>query len=356
MTKQYFFLLIIISLIHINCEAQQNNLFFDFAGGEGRLIPHHPELEHFAGPVSLFNAKIGLKTLGQKEWQRVYNYPEIGLGLSHNYLTSKSLGNPTAIYSFMNLPLLPSTKFKINLGINLGFAWGINPYSEQNQENIAIGSKCSAYASLNINASFRINENFAFLLSSGGYHYSNGNTNKPNKGLNMLGVEAGIRYSLPKSVTEINTEPITPIEKNSSVMIFGAWGTKKEATHSPRYSAGSLSAGYYKTLSHKSRLSAGVDLFYDEGTLFYTQKENKLKNELASGIFGGHELTFSKLSIVTQVGVYIKNPDARDPFYYERLGLRYIIANRIIPSLSLKAHKFKVDFIECGLGFVLWKS
>ena len=356
MTQRYFFLLIFILLIHFSSNAQRNNLFFDITGGGGRLIPHHPEIRNLAGAVSFLNARLGLKTGGQKEWQRVYNYPEIGIGLSHDYLTSKSLGNPTALYSFINLPLLPTSKMKLDLGVHLGFAWGFNPSNDQNLINLAIGSKCTAYASINLNTSFRILQNFDLLLSAGGYHYSNGNMNKPNKGINMLGAETGLRYTIPQSTTELNTDPIDPIQKNSSVMVFGSWGWKKEVTHSFGFEVGSLSAGYYRTISHKSRWSTGIDLFLDEGVLYYTQKENLIKNKLAAGIFGGHELTFSQLSIVTQIGIYIRNPSPNDPFHYERLGLRYVIANRIIPSVTLKAHEFKVDFIEWGFGFVLWKS
>jgi len=356
MTKRYCFLLIFILLTHINSKAQRNNLFFDITGGGGRLTPHHPEIKNLAGSVSFFNARFGLKTLGQKEWQRVYNYTEIGIGLSRNYLTSSSLGNPTASYAFLNLPLSPASKLKLDLGVHLGLAWGFNPSSPKNQVNLAIGSRCTAYASFNLNTKFRIGQNFDFLLSAGGYHYSNGNMAKPNKGINMLGAETGLRYTLPKSDSELNTEPVTPIQKNSSILLFGAYGWKKEVTYSDGFPIGSLSLGYYRTLSHKSRWSTGVDLFLDEGTLYYTHEENLLKNKVAAGLFGGHELTFNQFSIVTQIGIYLRNPNPNDPFVYERLGVRYAIAKRIIPSITLKAHEFKVDFVEWGLGFVLWKS
>jgi hypothetical protein len=354
MAKQFSFFLIFTLLVHFSSYAQDNNFFFDITGGSGRLVPHHTELKPFAGPVAFFNAKLGLKTMGQKEWQRVYNYPEIGVGLSHNYLTSKSLGDPTAFYAFINLPLSSGSKLKLDLGMNFGLAWGINPYSEQNIQNIAIGSKCAAYVSMNLNTSFQIFDNLDLLLSAGGYHYSNGNTSKPNKGLNLLGAETGLRYSFARTAKKINTRPVKPLKKSSSIMAFGSWGTKKEATYSPRYSAGTLSVGYYQTFSHKSRFSAGFDLFYDESVLYFTQKETTLKNTLAAGIFGGHELTFANLSIVTQIGVYLRNPNPNDPFYYERLGLRYIIAKRIIPSMTIRAHELKVDFVELGMGFVLW--
>lgn len=356
MTKRYFFLLIFILLIQISSKAQRNKLFFDFTGGGGRLTPHHPVLTNLAGPVGFYNARLGFKTQGQKEWQRIYNYPEIGIGLSHNNLTKSFLGNPTALYSFMNLKLLPLPKFKLNLGMHIGLAWGFNPYSEQNPENIAISSKCTAYASLNLNTAFRICENFELLLSTGGYHYSNGNLNKPNKGINLLGGETGLRYTLPGSTTELNTEPVFPIEKKAALIAFGACGTKKEATTTSQHPVGSCSIGYYRTISHKSRWAAGVDLFYDEGALYFSGKDYQLKNVLAEGLFGGHELTFDKFSIVTQIGIYVRNPSPNDPFYYERLGFRYIIAKRIIPSLSLKAHELKIDFVEWGIGFVLWNS
>ena len=77
---------------------------------------------------------------------------------------------------------------------------------------------------------------------------------------------------------------------------------------------------------------------------------------LSTGVFGGHELTIGKLFIVTQVGIYVSNPCRTDPFYYERLGLRYSIAGLIIPSITLKVHGLEADFLEWGVGFVLWKK
>jgi len=36
--------------------------------------------------------------------------------------------------------------------------------------------------------------------------------------------------------------------------------------------------------------------------------------------------------------------------------LRYIISKRIIPSITIKVHGFDADFVEWGVGFVLWKT
>ena len=349
-------ILIIILLSSYQSFAQHKDYFFEISGGSGWLYPHDPILKPIAGQVSLFNARIGLKTSGIKDWQRTFKYPDVGIGISHNYLTKSYLGNPTAAFAFINLPLLPDARFRINFGINAGLAWGINKFSGLNPENLAIGTKGAAYANFNFNTLMSIMPRLELVLYTGLYHYSNGNTNKPNKGINIFGAEAGLRYKMAKIVLSENVDPVPPAKKQSSIMVFGSMSWKKESTWGPFYKAGSLSIGVYRTISNKSRLSAGVDLFYDEGVVEYTLKDKQLKNVMASGIFAGHELTLDRMSIVTQAGIYISNPNPNDPFYYERVGFRYTIANRVIPSLALKAHQFKIDFIEWGLGFILWKS
>jgi hypothetical protein len=257
----------------------------------------------------------------------------------------------------MNLPLLPDSKIKLNLGIIVGLAGGLNQYSGQNNKNILIGSKYAAYLSMNINSTFRISQRFELLVSAEAYHISDGNTSKPNKGINMFGAETGVRYKLSDITLIPNTDPVIPKKKESSVIVFGSWGWMQESnTYTSTISVGSLSTGYYRTINHKSRLSACLDLFYDEGDLYKSHLNNQLKNVLAAGVCGGHELTFGNLSIVTQAGIYVRNPCPSDPFYYTRIGLRYNITGRIIPSITMKAHGVAVDFIEWGIGFVLWKS
>ncbi len=356
MTKRYAIFLIFILLIQIKGRSQSNNLFFELTSGSGRLYPT-PKMKNLAGPVTFLNARLGLKTLGKKEWQRIYNYPEIGVGLSHNYLTTRLLGNPTAVYSFMNLPLLTDAKFKLNLGMHLGLTWGFNPYKGQYPQDIVIGSQLAVYTSLNLNTSFRITQRIEFLLAAEAYHSSDGNTNKPNKGINLLGAEAGVRYMLSDPVTLRNTDPVLPIQKNSTITVYGAWGWMRESTaYATKCAVGSLSTGYYRTMSHKSRLGAGVDLFYNEGDLYQTQNARQLKDLLSAGLFFGHELTFDKLAIVTQVGIYVRNPCTTDPFFYERAGLRYAISKRIISSVTIKVHGVDADFVEWGVGFVLWNT
>ena len=62
--------LILCLLIYCSSVAQDNKIFFDVTSGGGRLYPNAYE-SHLAGPVTFFNARLGLKTMGQKEWQQI---------------------------------------------------------------------------------------------------------------------------------------------------------------------------------------------------------------------------------------------------------------------------------------------
>ncbi len=347
--------MILCLLITSSSIAQDKNIFFDISSGVGRLYPN-AYLRNLAGQVTFFNARVGLKTLGEKEWQRIYNYPLLGIGISHNYLTTRSLGNPTAVYSFLILPLLGRSELKLNLGMNLGVAWGYNPYRSQYPNETVIGSPVAFYTAVNLNSSFHVTKSLEFLFAYEFYHTSNGNTNKPNFGINLLGAEAGLRYTLTHSKAVFIRDPVPFAGKNSSFRVFGSWGQMKQWVGVSESTVGSVSAGYYRTMNNKSRLSTGADLFYDEATLIETHKENVLRNKLAAGLFVGHELTISKLAIVTQLGVYVLNPNPFDPFYYSRIGLRYALSKRVIASFTMKAHGVAVDFLEWGFGYVLWKS
>ena len=353
--KKQPILLILCFLISYSSIAQDKKIFVDLTSGGGRLYPN-AYLRYLAGPVTFFNARLGLKTLGEKEWQRLYNYPLMGIGISHNYLTTRSLGNPTAVYSFLILPLLGRSDLKLNLGMNLGVAWGYNPYRSQYPNETVIGTPVAFYTSLNLNTSFHITKCLELLFAYEFYHMSNGNTNKPNYGINMLGAETGLRYTLTNYNAVSIRDPVPLAEKISSFIVFGSLGRTKEWVGAPESTVGSLSAGFYRTMNRKSRLSIGADLFYDEATLLETHKENVLRNMLAAGLFAGHELTISKISIVTQLGVYVFNPNPSDPFYYTRIGLRYAPGKRIITSFTMKAHGLAIDFLEWGIGYVLWKS
>ena len=337
-------------------KSQKNDLFVEINGGSGWLYPNY-KMQNLAGPVSLFNAKFGVKTIGKKEWQRVFNYPVIGLGIANNYLSTRSLGNPKAVYAFLYLPVLPKSILHLNVGMHMGFTWGFNPYRDQYPTEIVIGSRLAFYTSFNLNNSIAISKHLELVFSVEAYHSSNGNTNKPNKGINIMGGETGLRYLFGDKPTEKIVKENAPVKKRSSILLVGSFGRLRESAQINVMSpVGSLSAGYYKVLSHKSTVSTGIDLFYNEGILLFTNQSNQLKNVMSAGIFAGHELTVGDLAIVTQAGIYLRNPYAKDPFHYERIGVRYTVSQRLKPSLCIKVHGVEVNFLEVGIGYILWKN
>jgi hypothetical protein len=233
MNKKIFIIFVFLLSHFYGVSQQHSNLFIDLIGGSGKFFPD-AKFKYMEGPVSSYNAKIGIKTLGYKDWQRAFNNPEFGIGISHNYLTSDLIGNPTSVYSFLNLLLFTRFRYSFNVGLNAGLGSGFNQNSGGNQKNILIGSRCAAYLSTNVNSIVRINQQFELYVSGAAYHISNGNTSKPNKGINMLGAETGIRYNLTDHPKAPVTEPAIPKPNESSVRVFGSWGWMQESsTYTP---------------------------------------------------------------------------------------------------------------------------
>jgi hypothetical protein len=72
-----------------------------------------------------------------------------------------------------------------------------------------------------------------------------------------------------------------------------------------------------------------------------------------AGVFFGHELLFGRLAFVSHLGFYIYNPYKSNKFYYERLGLKYHVTDRVWGALDLKVHRGAADVVELKVGATL---
>jgi hypothetical protein len=72
------------------------------------------------------------------------------------------------------------------------------------------------------------------------------------------------------------------------------------------------------------------------------------------GIPFGHELLISqKLSMVTELGVYIYKRHQVHPWMYQRYGLRYQVCKGMFTGIMLKTHLGKAECLELNLGYQL---
>lgn len=346
---KWLFVLVLIVTPFTRLEAQCNGVFTEVIGGYGKLTPHNTEIQNLACDFNIQHFRAGLILSDSNCWHSAYHYPEVGIGFSRIQLQHEALGDPHSVYAFMRIPFGENQRAKFSLEISFGYAWGFKPYSETNQENLAIGSIRTAYASLGPTLFVPIMPRLKLRLFAGGYHYSNGSTMQPNKGINLLGGELGIQYMIFDAISKDEPTNLLPTEHYSGIMVVGGVSRTQENYGNPHYNCWSLSTGYYHSLGIKSRISAGVDLFWDYGNGdFY--KVTKGSDVFTVGFFGGHEFLFGKLALGTQLGFYIYNPNEQDPKSYVRIFLRYPITKAIVFSSGFKTHEFNIDFLELGFG------
>ena len=320
------------------------------------------------------------QSTGAEDWQRAFNYPNYGVGFyTGNIGDATILGNPSGLYGFFNAPFLRRKRHHLEAGLALGFTYDLNLYdSLKNPYNDAISSKVSVYFNLAVNGVYRINELFDLTYGVDLTHFSNGRTHTPNLGLNMYGLNVGLRYHYnpirrivqkqiepgfePRRRPVFDRSPLPRVHHYHQFTLYGAFGVVQHPGR-PRISAyyGTASAvlDYNYRYSHLGSFAAGLDGFYDGslGQLYTKYNTVRATDKMQAGVHFGHHLHIQRLELVTQIGAYILRRDTEKGDMYMRVGIRYNFGTRAFAQIGLKTLKgATADWIEWGGGGVLYRS
>ena len=119
-----------------------------------------------------------------------------------------------------------------------------------------------------------------------------------------------------------------------------------------------------KRLSRKSAVHLGGDLFFSnflkelirfQSIAFPELNVDGNEDYKRVGMFLGHELFISRLSIITQLGYYVYYPFDFEGRTYLRIGLKHYFGkkNRWFGAVTLKSHAAKAEAVEFGIGIRL---
>ena len=102
-----------------------------------------------------------------------------------------------------------------------------------------------------------------------------------------------------------------------------------------------------------SGLTGGLDAFLDNATRHYIRRRftEDPPDYRRLGIALGHELFYDRLSLLTQVGVYLYRPyqELYQPLY-QRFGIRYALTKHVVGTFLLKVHGGRAESAEFGVG------
>lgn len=333
----------------------------------GWTLDHHIEMTPFKRHHAAYEISILKATYGRTRWEYMYNYPLIGLSYWYSDLgRTKPLGSAHALFPYINFPLLHQQDFNLYFRLGVGVGYLTRKYDRyDNYENLAIGSHLNGVVSLLLEARWRVAKRLMVAAGVSLTHFSNGAIKQPNYGLNIPGVNLAVAYRLSRENPYLRQKlmpELTPFEfdgkKFLQLDVNAAFGIKDlQATlgMGNRYMVSTVSGNLMWPVRYKSRLGFGVDLSYDGSDeklleLRGIQAEHQI-DYVKTGLTAAYELSFSRMSIMLNLGSYITGLDKSDGYVYEKLGLRVGITDMLFASMTLKAHYAKADYIAFGLGY-----
>jgi len=324
----------------------------------GFLIAHRPlivplQQRHTTG----FEASLLMKTDGSKPWHQVFGFPDMGITLLIWDLGNKDqLGAGVSLVPFIDFPLAKGRKTEFDLK----FGWGIGYVekifdADENYKNVAIGTHLNCALILQPHIKTRISKRFDVNAGLSMAHFSNGAVATPNLGLNLLSVTAGLSYKFGQPLA-IDPVPLPPFVKSRRFSLFIGGGTKQTyPADGNNYFAFSISGNQSWQIARKSAFGFGADIFYDNSITKKLEEEQvKHINSLETmrlGVHGSYEMTISKISLLFNLGGYVYSEYVSDGTFYQRVGIRYRITDKLFAAMHLKAHWGKADFIEWGIGY-----
>lgn len=331
----------------------------------GSIVEHNPHISHLItghpeGLIFSFNRK----TYGLEAWEARYNYPDVGFSFTWQDMKNPYLGENFGLYAHLGFYFLNRN---LLLKVGQGLAVTTNPYHpDHNYINNAYGSRLmsSTFFTGNFQKE-NIYKGFGFQAGISLIHYSNADFKSPNNSTNTLVVNAGLNYLFdPGGQPEylpVNEEPYTePLHFNlvlrGGANTIGIIGSKS-------YPFLTFSAYADKRINRKSTFQAGAELFlsgameeyiYYQSVTFPFGKTSGEEDSRRVGVFLGHQLTFRKLSVITQLGYYAYYPyDNYVDRIYNRVGLQRPIYKDLFGSVTVLAHGANAEAVEFSIGYRL---
>jgi Lipid A 3-O-deacylase (PagL) len=326
----------------------------------GAVLALHESVNYLIKDNSrILEINFAKQLIDDRNFVSAYNYPVIGFGLNNNSLGNNTVfGNATSVYSFYNFPLKRTAFFEANTQIAAGIAYVNKIYDvKENYMNNVIGSHFNAYINFSAETEFKIQERLSLLAGISYHHYSNGKISLPNLGLNTLNYFLGLSYNL-YSEDEFNREIVTneEIRKHEIITAISAGIMAVDVSLDKKYFASTIATDYYYRLNQKYKLGFGANVFYnaaDEKKVLVLSENSSVKEQkLNSGLHHSQSLIIGSTSMYVQIGFYLFADKFLKNRLYDRLGIQYEFENRILLNLSIKAHYFKADYIEWGIGYV----
>lgn len=186
------------------------------------------------------NLEYGFSFSGSTKYGKYYPYAYQGAGIGAVAFSSdRVMGNPINIYVFQGSRIASlSSRLSLDYEWNFGLSAGWRKISTDGPLNVAdvdgLGSRLNAYIDLGIKFNYVLTPRLSITAGINISHYSNGNTDYPNPGINLLSGRLGLIYKLGRIPDGIHYD-WTGFSSHCTydLTVYGAW-----RKHTFEYSTG----------------------------------------------------------------------------------------------------------------------
>jgi hypothetical protein len=335
-------------------------IFGAYAQG-GIIINHTAPVSHLvASHPTGFELNVQRQTTGAAPWHSWYKYPKAGLALVYYDYHNPILGRSYAASVYLSKALVRTARHDLSFRLGTGLAYFTEHYDlYTNRKNTFVSSPLNATLQMRLEYDVALSQHLGLLLALALNHYSNGGTAKPNFGINLPTLQVGLNYHQQRPVPTSGGLAPAPVEVGRKFLnISTSLGYKQRSGGDPaHYLVNSVTLAAGQRLNRKSNLLVGLEGFYDRSLLAVlrdtARRQDHLPDVKKASAFVGHELLFGRLALVTHLGFYVYNPYKSNPFFYERVGLKYQFTNLLFADIDLKAHLATADVVEFKVGVKL---
>lgn len=312
-------------------------------------------------------------------WGQLYPYAYQGIGVAYtSFFNASELGNPVNVYVFQGSQIARlSPRLTLDYEWNFGASFGWKKYNaETNPYNDVVGSKINAYLNIGVYLNWRLAPQWHLTAGIEATHYSNGNSNYPNSGVNTVGGRIGLirTFDAGEKNTK-NDKPVDILPKGSpfsyDLILYGATRRRGIITPTERYlipgSFGIIGLNFNPLYRINKYFRAGIslDAQYDESANLknHVAETDPVSNEkrfyrppfreqFAAGLSLRAELTMPIFSINLGIGknLFYKGEDTEG--YYQILALKTFITRRAFLHVGYQLSKFRdPNNLMLGLGY-----
>lgn len=326
----------------------------------GYSLPEYSFISYFTDEyISSLEINLMKETTGNIYWEKLYNYPEVGLSFYYTTLGNDSLfGRAYALNYFFKLKLIDKERFTLFNRTGIGLGYVTKHFDLQgNNSNVAIGSHLNVHFAFKWGVNYRLTDKTVLNGGLSFDHFSNGNSRDPNRGLNNLTGYLGASYYIGQRTEKKN--PISDsLEKRNYYQVFASIGGKQpRSLSSGFFLTGSLSMSITRSIFKAVHFGAGVDLFYDSsvpGVLTDLGEAYKGKDSYQTGVFISQQFIYNRIRIALVEGIYVGLPNkVYNKPIYTKAYIQYAITERFSVRLTMKSHLHILDYPELGIGFKL---